>query len=106
MAADTVRVLRIIEYIGPRDQVEIQVRGSIHGERKFRDTTIRGTTLGIYPDIMDTTVDAAALPQPCKDCRTTVGVTFAPEPFAEEVHGDTTLVWMCDDCRTLSAREV
>lgn len=56
---DIVRVLRIVEYIGPRDAVEKQITNSIHGEREGEMSkitgvrcTIRATTLGEYPDIM------------------------------------------------------
>ena len=49
---DDVRVLRVIEYSGPRDQVEAQVAKSIHGMRMFRDVTIRAATLGQYPEVL------------------------------------------------------
>lgn len=57
---DTIRILRILEYIGPRDAVEEQVRNSIHGERKGTRSllsngycTIRATTLGSFPEILE-----------------------------------------------------
>lgn len=57
---DDVRVLRIVEYIGPRDAVEEQIRKSLHGEHEGALSkvtgvrcTIRATTLGEYPDLMD-----------------------------------------------------
>lgn len=49
---DTIRVIRVIEYVGPREQVEEQVRNSIHGERKVRDMTIRVSTLGVLPEVI------------------------------------------------------
>lgn len=50
---DTIRVLRIIEYSGPRAQVEIQVRNSVHGEREgIRGVTIRAATIGEFPEIL------------------------------------------------------
>ena len=62
---DIVRVLRIIDYVGPRSLVEKQIRLSLHGERKGtcwdpRDglprisgnVTIRATTLGEFSEIM------------------------------------------------------
>lgn len=52
MSQDIVRVLRVIEYVGPRESVEHQVNNSIHGERKYRDVTIRATTIGTYPEIL------------------------------------------------------
>jgi len=39
----------------------------------------------------------------CKGCRT-VGdvdnpVTYAPDPYNEDIHGDNTKVWLCANCR-------
>ena len=34
------------------------------------------------------------------------GVTLAPDPYAEEINNDPTPVWMCQNCRTESAREI
>ncbi len=42
----------------------------------------------------------------CKDCGTLVEVTFAPEPYEQDLHGDETPVWMCEECREKSAREL
>lgn len=52
---DRIRVLRLIEYEGPRDLVEEQVNKSVHGTRlglhgKIRITVI---TLGTYPEIIE-----------------------------------------------------
>ena len=33
-------------------------------------------------------------------------VTFEPDPFAEDVSGDDTPVWMCAGCRSLRADEI
>jgi hypothetical protein len=50
---DTVRVLRIIEYVGPRERVEEVVARSIHGERDAGNgLTIRAATVGAYPEIL------------------------------------------------------
>jgi hypothetical protein len=64
--SDIVRVLRIYEFVGPREAVERQVSNSIHGERRFNiaDLTgenrsvrgyvrIRAATIGTYPEILD-----------------------------------------------------
>ena len=57
---DTIRVLRVIEYTGPRDKVEDQVARSLHGEKSWgTGVTIRATTLGTFPEIMN---------QACKIC--------------------------------------
>jgi hypothetical protein len=57
MGHDTVRVLRIIEYTGPRDWVERQIELSITGIKKIpaddgRVMIIRAATIGTYPEIL------------------------------------------------------
>lgn len=54
---DIVRVLRIVEIIGPRDLVEQQVTNSLHGERlgatsNMGQVVIRAATVGNYPEIL------------------------------------------------------
>ena len=49
---DIVRVLRVIEYVGPRSAVEEQIRNSLHGERQFRDIIIKVATVGTFPEIL------------------------------------------------------
>jgi hypothetical protein len=55
---DIVRVLRVIEYVGPRSQVESAVARSLHGERRVgqgtREYVIRAATVGVYPEILQT----------------------------------------------------
>ena len=65
MSADEiVRVLRIIEYVGPRAQVEATVARSIHGTlhvgtsgRRAEDLgtgmRITAATLGEYPEVLE-----------------------------------------------------
>jgi hypothetical protein len=58
MAQDTVRVLRIIEYTGPRDWVERQIELSITGTKKIESSKdqvciIRVATIGTYPEILE-----------------------------------------------------
>lgn len=50
---DTVRIIRILEYVGPRDKMEHQIAKSIHGERTYCGITIRAITLGTFPEIME-----------------------------------------------------
>jgi hypothetical protein len=56
MSQDIVRVLRIVEYTGPRTDVERQVSNSIHGEKTFgpagKQITIRAATIGEFPEIL------------------------------------------------------
>lgn len=55
---DIVRVLRILEYVGPRSAVERCISQSIQGERKIVQPhgndilTIRAATIGLYPEIL------------------------------------------------------
>jgi hypothetical protein len=50
---EIVRVLRVLEYIGNREDVEAQVARSIHGQKSFaRGCTIRAATIGVYPEIL------------------------------------------------------
>jgi hypothetical protein len=59
MAEDIVRVLRILEYVGPRSAIERQIADSIQGEKRVRRIdngreliTIRAATIGMYPEIL------------------------------------------------------
>ena len=53
---DIVRVLRILEYEGPRSSVEETIARSIHGEKVGgKGLTIRAATLGTYPEIIGKT---------------------------------------------------
>lgn len=52
MAEDIIRVLRVIEYVGPRSRVEETVSNSIHGEKHFGGLTIRAAVIGEYPEIL------------------------------------------------------
>jgi hypothetical protein len=56
---DIVRVLRIIEYVGPRNLVEAQIEKSIQGQHLAHDgqLVIRAATIGSYPEILDTISD-------------------------------------------------
>ena len=59
---DKIRVLRVIEYVGPRDAVERVISTSIHGERRIPsgigELIIRAATIGIYPEILE--IDSSA----------------------------------------------
>ena len=53
MSEDIVRVLRVIEYVGPRERVESTVAKSIHGTKDAGlGLTIRAATIGAYPEIL------------------------------------------------------
>lgn len=52
-AEDIVRVLRVIEYVGPRSAIEKQILGSVHGEHTFGYITIKAATVGTFPEILE-----------------------------------------------------
>jgi hypothetical protein len=53
MAEDIIRVLRVIEYIGPRSKVEKQVANSLHGTKEpGNGVIIRAATIGAYPEVL------------------------------------------------------
>lgn len=60
MNEDIVRVLRIVEYVGPRSWVEATVAKSIHGTKDVSEymggprqgKIIRAATIGTYPEIL------------------------------------------------------
>jgi len=54
---DNIRILRIIEYSGPRDLVETQIVQSLHGEKRVtkpdgRSFVIRAATVGVVAEIL------------------------------------------------------
>lgn len=53
MSEDVIRVMRIVEIIGPRSWVEKTVAASVQGTRACgRGCEIRAATIGAYPDIL------------------------------------------------------
>lgn len=51
---DTIRILRVVEFTGPREQVERQVANSLHGEKRLSNgVVIRVATLGAFPEILE-----------------------------------------------------
>lgn len=53
---DIVRVLRILEYVGPREAVERTLTMNavpVNGESRFKDLTIRSAVVGTYPEILE-----------------------------------------------------
>lgn len=50
---DIVRVLRVIEYVGPRDWVERTLEKSIHGTLRISEvTTISAVTVGEFAELL------------------------------------------------------
>lgn len=55
---EVVRVLRIIEYTGPREWIERTIAESIHGQYDCgHSCIIRTATIGTYPEILEETGD-------------------------------------------------
>lgn len=55
---EMVRILRVLEYSGPRASVEKQVSLSVHGQREgVRGCTIKVATLGEFPEILSNLAD-------------------------------------------------
>lgn len=50
---ETVRVLRVIEYVGERKAVEACVAKSIHGVKVLPNYEIRAATIGVYPEVLE-----------------------------------------------------
>ena len=50
---DKVRVLRVIEYVGPRSAVERIINNSVKHIVTFDYVTIIGATIGAYPEILE-----------------------------------------------------
>ena len=50
---DIVRVLRVIEYVGPRNAVEAHVKLTLHGEKTFQGITVRAATVNPFPEILE-----------------------------------------------------
>jgi hypothetical protein len=57
MADDIVRVFRILEYVGPRSFVEMQLRHAVHGTKNFGNIALTATTLGEFPEIVKRAAD-------------------------------------------------
>lgn len=50
---DTVRVLRVLEYVGPRSRVEDTLsRGLKKGSTRYGDMEIRSAIIGDFPEIL------------------------------------------------------
>ncbi|API60581.1 hypothetical protein BSL82_15860 [Tardibacter chloracetimidivorans] len=52
---DIVRVLRVVEYVGPRDLIEKQIANSLHGSKTFGhlgEVRISAVTIGEFPEIL------------------------------------------------------
>jgi hypothetical protein len=51
---EIIRVMRVITYTGPRDEVEHAVRQAVHGSKKIhRRSRIDAVTVGVFPDVMN-----------------------------------------------------
>lgn len=60
--SDRVRVLRLVQYEGPRDAIEKQIANSLHGSGKFgpnQSITITTFDLDMFPKVIDVVPEAA-----------------------------------------------
>lgn len=48
----------------------------------------------------------ANIPGRCIDCRAPDIATYEPCPYAEEIEGDSTPVWLCEPCRHERAQDI
>jgi hypothetical protein len=67
--AEIVRVIRIIEYVGERSDVEEQIANSMHGTKRFsrpghHDMEIRVATIGEFPEILERSLAAEGIKEP------------------------------------------
>lgn len=64
---DTVRVVRILEYVGPRDAIEKHLELVLQGVKTFgnrgHEVTIRAATLGTFPEILETNIEKTNGPE-------------------------------------------
>jgi len=42
----------------------------------------------------------------CCSCGTMKNLSYAPDPFSEEINNDSTPVWECEDCRHQRAMDI
>lgn len=50
---DIIRILRVLEYVGPRERLEYMYeQNAIKGQRTFGDVTIREAMVGAFPEII------------------------------------------------------
>jgi hypothetical protein len=57
--SDLIRVLRLLEYVGPREQVEETLKRSIKGTFRAGRIIIRSATLGDFPEVLEQAVREA-----------------------------------------------
>ena len=54
MTEDIVRVIRLVEYVGPRSKIEKQIASSLHGTKDHGNgVRISAATLGEFPEILE-----------------------------------------------------
>lgn len=76
---DTIRVLRVYEFTGPRSLVEAQVAKSIHGDKDVGNgVVIKGATIGTYPEILNV---PSPEPEPTRDAKAVEEEKVTPKPY-------------------------
>jgi len=58
-------------------------------------------------EIKDKEINTVSELHKCIGCgKTGEDVTFGPDPYSEDVNGDSTTVWECTNCRNISASDI
>jgi hypothetical protein len=60
MSSDIVRIVRILEYVGPRDVLEKSLQHTavpLNGEHRYGNSVIRSATLGSFAEILEKAQD-------------------------------------------------
>lgn len=70
------------------------------GEVHYTDGTTRPLLDGRAPK------PEVDVPQPCSGCGSDVDCVFAPCPYAHDINGDDTKVWLCGNCRQQRANDI
>jgi len=91
---DIVRVLRIVEIIGPRSMVEKQIEDSITGmkvvdHRDGKRLVIRVATIGLYPEILEAACVIQKLTKPEQVPESFLGIRYANCGHIRREGGDT-----------------
>lgn len=69
-------------------------------------SSVRVSTIPGLAKKTKVTVKEKARKMTCPDCGDKTVCTFAPNPYAHDVNGDDTPVWMCENCRSRSAEDI
>lgn len=100
-----IRVLRVIEYRGPRAEVELQVERSIHGTKRLPNgVIISAATVGQYPEMIDNPIpDETSFPG---QLPVTLGRPTREAVLAMAIGGLNLSVRACKCCNSVGIKTV